>query len=296
MSPSGHPFHLWIGRDARMTAVALCEIRMSGATHTHEWGSLTDLTPGQPMSAGAASNRRGTQLILIAVAAVSLYVLAAGAYRPIIFATAVVLAVLVSASSSRAKVAGSVSTPNLRKYPDIHRLLTTLEERESFHRLLISAERIGATLPALEGLLDPGEAGDLVAQSLWDGAKILARRQELRVVRHDLQQHATTNLPDVSRARQNLLSQQHQAEALWSDINQDFERLTLRLIATAEAGEAYIRERDLDDALQRTERMLAELSIDDSIPGSLASEQLSDETASVLNAYRELNDLYGGKY
>lgn len=295
MSSSPDTFHLWIGRDAKATGVALCELRMSGKAHVHRWGSITELTPGPPMTAKAADRRAILQLILISIGALYLCGAGSGAYWGLILLAAGVLGFAVLLASIKAARESVLVTPNLRAYPDIHRVLTTPEERRSFQELLSLAERVGRTLPALDGLVEPNQAAELLAQGLWDGAKSLTRKQEIRAVRDDLKRHAHEGSSDMSRTRLDLLDQQQRADALWSEVNADLDKLTTHLTDAAKAGEAFVRDRELDDTLQRTEKALAELSIDAVYAGSNASEQLADETTAVLNAYRGLNDLYGGK-
>ncbi|MFE9185347.1 hypothetical protein ACFYMB_18715 [Micromonospora haikouensis] len=295
MSPSDHPFHLWIARDAQVTAVALTEMRMSGRANVREWGSITEVTPGKQITGSAASKRVTIQLIVVAV--VSLYVcgLASAVYWWLLLAVDLALVLLAVAAGFKAARRSTVVAPDIDLYPSIHRLLTTHEERLSFRDLQALAERIGRTLPALDGLVDPSDAAELVAESLWEGAAVLARRQEIREVRDELVRHASDGTVETNRARLDLQSQQQRAGDLWEEVNADLARLTSHLMATAAAGERFVRDQDLDDTLQRTGAALDKLSLDGSHAGAYAGEQLAEETTAVLTAYRELNDLYGGK-
>ncbi|MFF3852206.1 hypothetical protein [Micromonospora sp. NPDC002575] len=294
MSPSDHAFHLWIGRDSQVTAVALTEMRMSGRANVHEWGSITEVTPGQHITGSAASKRVTIQLIVVAI--VSLYVcgLSSAAYWWLLLAVDLALVLLAVTAARKAASRSTVVAPDIDIYPDIHRLIATHEERLAFRDLQTLAERIGRTLPALDSLVDPNEAAELVAESLWEGAGVLARRQEIREVRDDLGRHASDGSFESKRAHLDLQSQQRRADELWEEANADLARLTSHLTATAEAGERFVRDQDLEDTLQRTEAALNKLSLDGSHAGAYAGEQLADETTAVLTAYRELNDLYGG--
>ncbi|WP_328415507.1 hypothetical protein OG470_23510 [Micromonospora sp. NBC_00389] len=208
---------------------------------------------------------------------------------------AVVLAMAIFSASVKAEQLGTVITPDRHRHPDAHRVLMSQQERSEFDALLRLAERVAKTLPALQGLVDSNEAGRLLAQGLWHGAKNLARKQEIREVRDDLKRHAVARSDEVSRSRLDLLHQQQRAGALWNEVNAELEKLTSQLTAAAAAGETFIRDRDLDDTLDRTEKALAKLSIDDPAVPSAATEHLAEETTAVVQAYRELNDLYGGK-
>ncbi|MFG1903167.1 hypothetical protein [Micromonospora carbonacea] len=295
MSPSDHPFHLWIATDAETTTVAQCKLRMSGRTNSRRVGRITILSPGEPISPKAAEKRIGFQLLLIAAGASYLCCWGSQIHWGLILAGAVILTAFALSASANAKKPSTVVTPSLHLHPDRHRILVAHQDRRSFNDLLILTERIDKTLPALAGLVDSKNAAALVTQSLWEGAGFLVRRQEIRSVRESLGRHEGHSIGAPSRSRLDLRSQQQRADALWDEAKKDLKRLKFHLTATAEAGEAFIRDRELDDTLQRTEEALDRLSVDGSHAGAYAGEQLADETTAVLTAYRELNDLYGGK-
>ncbi|MEU4779374.1 hypothetical protein [Micromonospora sp. NPDC023633] len=296
MTSSENYVHLWIASDAKTTAVALTEVGVSGRARVHEWGSVTDVSPDAPMSREAANRRASQQMILIAVISIGICLAGGAPYAGVIFVAAFVLAAAAIVGAIRAERQGTVRTPDLRKFPDIHRVLTTPQEQRSFRALVTLAERVGRTLPELDELVEPNEAGELLAQALWDGAKNLARKQDIRTVRDDLRRHEKDTTDNSSRAYRDFVHQRQQADELWKEVRSELATLVAQLTAAAEAGERFIRDRDLDETLQRTEKALAELLIDPMSGPSGASEQLADETTAVLDAYRELNDLYGGKH
>ncbi|MGW5667745.1 hypothetical protein [Micromonospora sp. NPDC003776] len=248
------------------------------------------------MTSDAANGRATKQIMLIAVVAGGLCMVGGSRYAAIIVSGALVLGAAAIVGSVLAERPARVRMPDLKGFPEIHRVLTTPQEQRSFRALVGLAERVGRTLPALDELVDPNEAGELLAQALWDGAKSLARKQEIRAVRDELGRHEDHVSDDSSRSQRDFVHQRQQAKALWKEVNGDLAKLVAHLTAAAESGEAYIRDRELDDTLQRTEKALAELSADLMSGPSAASEQLADETTAVLDAYRGLNDLYGGKY
>ncbi|MEH0820718.1 MULTISPECIES: hypothetical protein [unclassified Micromonospora] len=296
MASSENYVHLWIASDAKTTAVALTEVGVSGRSRVHEWGSVTDTTPEAPMTREAASRRAAQQIMLVAVVFGGLCMAGGGAYAGLLISGGLVLSLVAIVGSVRAEQPGRVRTPSMRSFPDIHRVLSTPQEQRTFRALVKLAERVGRTLPELDELVEPNEAGELLAQALWDGAKTLARKQDVRAVRDDLRRHETHASDESSRAHRDLMHQRQQADALWEEVNGDLAKLVAQLTAAAESGERFIRDQDLDVTLQRTEKALAELSTDLMAGPSGASEQLADETTAVLDAYNELNDLYGGKH
>jgi hypothetical protein len=143
--------------------------------------------------------------------------------------------------------------------------------------------------------MEPSEAGELLAQTLWDGAKILARKEEIRDVRDELTLHVQNLADSRSRARLDILHQQQRANVLWEEVNEELDKLRSHLAAAVAAGEAFMVDRELDETLSRTERALARLSTEDPSVSSAAGQRLADETTAVVEVYRELNELYGGR-
>jgi hypothetical protein len=247
------------------------------------------------MTAKAAERRAKFQLVLVVSAALYFCSVGHGAYWWLVLIASGMLTIAIFSASAKAERPGEVTTPDIHRYPGIHRVLASFQERREFDQLLRLAERVGRTLPALEGLVEPSEAGELLAQALWDGAKSLARKEEIRGVRDDLKRHAQDRSGSLSRSRLDLLHQQKRADVLWKEVHGELEKLRSHLAAAAEAGEAFMRDRQLNDTLSRTEKTLERLSAEDPSGSSVASEQLADETTAVVEAYRELHELYGSK-
>ncbi len=294
MSPSDHPFRLWIASDDEQVVVALCPLRISGEQLKHEWGNLTDLRvlPPLPRSSGADGLPVATLLAVSLGGALCF----SGAPPMVALILAGLAALVVYARSLRKDLPGRVVAPGLKKYPDIHRVLDAPEEREDFLDLVELAERVGQVLPALNGMVDPADSAKALAQALWDGADILNRRKELRSVVEGLKRHDHAGLSEASRAVQYLAAQRTKASDLLEQVDAELARLAANLEAAAIAGENFSREQELLDAALQAEETLVGLASQELIAGSDASEQLAEETSAVLDAYRELNELYGGKH
>lgn len=298
MASSPDDFHLWIAEDKQSLMVAIAPIKMNGSARTREWGSVTEHTSA-PLSADQATRRTQVRLVVLWLA--GLIPCWLGVWLNSGFAAGAVLVVLLIASvvliaaSGAATKPGSISAPNLARFPELHEVLSRREERSTFRGFVDLAERVGRTLPALDGLVDPSEAGELLAEALWDAAELLGQKQELRRVREELEQFRSAGPGVMTRARFDLASQEQQADRLWTEADEQLNRLTQRLTAAAEAGEAFIRDRDLDATLRRTEEALGNLSSFGDAGVSESGERLAEETVEVVAAYRDLNDLYGGK-
>jgi hypothetical protein len=292
VAASGDGFHLWIARDADKVVVSTCPLRVSAKAQRHEWGNITDISAGAASTQDAGNRQSSRALLILGIAALAGCLLRIP-WQVLLPVTAVIGGVIVLSQVTAERV-GVVVAPDLDHYPDIHRVLTTVEERADFLELVRLTVRVGRTLPALKGLVEPTQASQLLALGLWDGAKMLARRQDIRAVLHDLKRHEHDDLPPLSRSRHDLNNQRQRAAALWNEVNAELDRLREHLMAAAVAGETFIRDRDLDRTLERTEKALAELAANDGPGESTAAEQLADETTAVLSAYRDLAELYGG--
>jgi hypothetical protein len=260
--PSDHPFHLWIATDHTRTVAALTPLKVSRGPLRHEWGSITDLRAAPVAS--TSPNVVSIVVLVALVAVVTLGLCGSGAPLVVILVLAV-LALGVGLAATLSKTPpGEVQTPDLAKFPEIHRSLSAPEERRDFFGLLALAERAGRTLPALEDAVDPSEGGQSLAEALWEGADILSRRQQLRP---QMQTPGAQSVPQghvASRVAEALAEQKARSQRLWDETNEAFSRLRTALELAAVAGE------------------------------NAAHDPQAIEAA--REAYQELDDLYGGKF
>ncbi|MEH0819856.1 MULTISPECIES: hypothetical protein [unclassified Micromonospora] len=157
--------------------------------------------------------------------------------------------------------------------------------------------RIRATLPLLDSMVDPQYGDLMLARALWQLAELLDRRQEIRRVRDRLIQMDYSDLPADSLAVFRILAQIDQVRDLWSDNNGRIEKVLADLRATLESSSRFIRERraesSVNQTLQEIETTLLNLAITAPPHHPDASENLSETTIAVLNAYKELSRQYG---
>ncbi|HEY0696442.1 MAG TPA: hypothetical protein VGD43_01360 [Micromonospora sp.] len=259
-------FHLWIARDPMTTAVALRPVTVSGTAHRHQWAGVTDVTAGP--AADRAWVERQTNLLTGIALAGALASYGMGVHWWLALPAAAIVVVLIRRATAWVACPGTVVAPDLDRQPHLHRVLVTRPERAAFEQLTVLAERIGRILPALDGLIDRREAGELLAQALWDGAELLTRRQELRAVRYDLTWFDGDESYQPDRAVHQ--DQRDRTGRLWADIDAELGRLTACLTDVATTGEQCARDR-----------------------GSASGQRPADGTVAVLAAYRELTDLFG---
>jgi hypothetical protein len=208
-----------------------------------------------------------------------------------------------------------VKAPRLRR--SSYAPLRGAAEQEAFDRAIGLADRISQTWPRLGALIDPADAGMLLAGALWEIAELLARRQELEAVvagldrpefiaepAHDArppkakpgtgaaaeaapaaaaaarQQRGTAN-PLVRELRSRLA----EAKAALAAVNADLVRRESALHRAEQAGLDFIREQEMRRAIRTADNALRAAPP----PGTLdAAADLADRTRAVVAAYREL--------
>ncbi|MEU2169566.1 hypothetical protein [Micromonospora chersina] len=169
-------------------------------------------------------------------------------------------------------------------------------DRLEFDKLIDLAQRIDKNIPMLTGLVDRNEAGEALARALWQAAGLLGRRRKIYSVIDELSRHEVKRLGEGSRVARDLQAQQSAAEELLKDLRVDLDKLMANLTATAEAGDDFRREREALRAVERASQTLAELATSSHEGTSAAADRLAEETVTVVRAYRELNELYGGRF
>ncbi|HEX5596945.1 MAG TPA: hypothetical protein VFX61_13155 [Micromonosporaceae bacterium] len=176
-------------------------------------------------------------------------------------------------------------------------VLVDPRDRAAFVEALNLARRVHLSVSGLQGLVDPVSTNLALAHALWEYAQVLVRRQEIQAVREGLLRQDHGGLPQESPVAGRLREQLNRTETLWQEIEAEARKHVGALSAAAEANERFIRERMAEHAVGEAVRW-AEESLNRIAPVAssnlpLASEQLADETAEVLTAYRELMSRYG---
>lgn len=262
MSPSEPPFHLWIAADNTRTVAAMAPLKVSRPSVKQEWGSITDLR-AVPVAQNSPNVAGIIVLVTLVVVGAFGLCLSGAPFLVIFILAALVLGAGLAATLSKAPPA-QVVAPDEAAFPELHRTFEKTEERTDFFELVRLAERAGRSLPAVEDVIDPVEGGQLLAQAVWEAADVLSRRQQLRpqVVRQQHQQvpTASTNSP----AANSLAEQREKARALWDQTQAEFSRIQTALELAAVASENAVHDPDALEA--------------------------------VLEAYRELADVYGERF
>jgi cob(I)alamin adenosyltransferase len=172
-------------------------------------------------------------------------------------------------------------------------VIDTRAEREKFLEAMKLAWRASETLPSLTQMIDTNQSSELMARTLWDAAKLLRHRSELVAILEKICGHDTTLLPDSSHAAKHLSVQRELTRKSISAIDADIANLLSHLESAATAGESFIQERKIKRAASQIEEELLSVGLYISDTNTTSSEQLAIDTKNVLDAYRELNELYG---
>ncbi|WP_249997631.1 hypothetical protein [Actinoplanes sp. M2I2] len=279
------PAELQIGMDAEKTVVSPYALRLrTGRAVKHRSGSLTELVPVPASGVSRTARRAGACRLSLSLVFVSAALYAVGVPWWLSFAASVATVATVWYRQDRAAQEACFDIP---AGDDVH-VLRTGEERAVLQRAVGVSRRIRRTWPGLSGMIDPDLADRSLTRALDDLGGLLARRQELRRLRTEIQGVRRQDVPADSPAVQALAAQRDRADQLWRETGRRINRILRGLDRTALAGEAFLREREIDETARRAEFVLAGLADRHAAPMTEAGPELADRTAAVITAYREL--------
>jgi hypothetical protein len=287
------PPSLYIGHDRAMTVVSTQPLKVErGGAGTIRWGRVAELIPGGP-AAGFTTARRllALSIALFAVAAGIAAFGTAWAWLPALAAAAVLVAS--GSLEGKQRRPGAILAPEFDRQAEQTVLLVDRQARDDMWAAINVGKRIWWALPALAGMVDTDATERLLASALFDLAKVLKQRQEVRGLVNELGQQRHHGLPADSPAVRKLVAQRDRLTQALSDLDADVARRMAGLEATAVAGETFIREREIHQVTDRVDQTLASLA-PSGFPGTPDSGvELADEVEAVLAVYRELNERYG---
>jgi hypothetical protein len=280
------PDELHVGVDAEKVVVSPYPLRMrAGRATRRRTGSLTEVLPmppsGRSREARITVTARVTLSLMVAAAVLYAFGLpwwlsAAGS------ATALVLLWRRMARSARP---GRLETPT----DEASRVLWAEPERVAFDRALAISRRIRRTWPALPDMIDPATADRSLTRALADLAGQMARRQDIRRLRSELQDVREEGVPGDSPAVLALVAQRERVERLWLETAESANKIIRSLDVAARAGETFLREQRINDTARAADQVLATLGAE--APPAEAGPELAARTEAVISAYRELQIL-----
>ncbi|WP_229072300.1 hypothetical protein [Actinoplanes sp. DH11] len=274
---------LHVGVDAEKTVVSPYTLKSrSGRLRRNRVGSVVETVPCAP--SGRTAEQR---TVFAARLAMPLILLAAalGAAGLSWWLGAAGCAGIIGYVWRRQARAAQVAAFAVPRDPE-SRVLWTAAERAAFDEALVVAERVRATWPVLAGMVDPVAADRSLTRALDELAGVLARRQDLRRLRTDLNGVRVADLPADSPARAAIAEQAGRAEELWQETGAAADRIVRGIETAARAGEGFLRERQVAATARHAERTLARVTGAASVDGSGA--ELADRTEAVIAAYRSL--------
>jgi hypothetical protein len=274
---------LHIGADAEKVVVSPYPLRMrEGRATRRRTGSVTEVLP-----AGPSGRSREARVAIACRVALPLIVLTAFLYAVGLpwwlpaLASATALTLLWR-RMARAARSGRLAVPADQE----SRVLWSEPERVAFERAVTVSRRIRRTWPALPDMIDPVTADRSLTRALGDLAGQMARRQEIRRLRAELQDVRGHGVPEDSPAVLALGAQRERVEKLWLETAESANRVLRSLNAAAQAGETFVREQRINDTTRAAEHVLASL-VPDAVPAE-AGPELAARTEAVISAYREL--------
>ncbi len=279
------PRVLHIGIDAEKIVVAPHPLTTrAGRARRHTTGSITEVVPVPGSERSRADRTR-----FAARLALPLLVLGAvpGAFGLPWWAgpaVAMALVALVAREQSRSARTGVLAVP----VGDTAHVLVAREERAAYERAVVVSRRIRRTWPALGGLVDPADADRTLTRALSELAALMARRQQIRRLRTELQTARHGEVPAGSPALLALAAQRSRVERLWRTTGDQANRMLASIDEAALAGESLIREQRLQQTAREAERAITRLALAGPVPVIEAGPELAERTAAVIAAYREL--------
>lgn len=277
---------LHIGIDTEKVVVSAYPLKMrSGRARRSRTGSVTRVRPVPPSGRG-----REVRLAFVARCALPLIFVAGVLYASglpwwLPAAAAAGAIGLIWRRQARAAEPGLVAVPGDAG----SRVLWATPERVAFDRAVVVSGRIRRTWPSLPDMIDPVAADRALTRSLDDLAGIMARRQEIRRLRAELQEVRALDVPDRSPAVLALAEQRARVEQLWLETAGQANRILRSLDAAARSGETFLRERRIGEAARSAEQVLATLAV--GVPSTETGPELAARTEAVIDAYRELETI-----
>ncbi len=174
------------------------------------------------------------------------------------------------------------------------RVLTQNTGREIFAKALDSAHRISETWPSLESLLPAGDAEMMLAGALWDLAGVLVKAERLHKVLVELSRPEFAQRSARDDTAREVEQQRRVARAALVELNEEIARRVTSIRRAEEAGEAFIREKEMRRVIHEAEESLRRIR-DEGAPvlsppaAPDTGAELAEHTESVLEAYRDLN-------
>jgi hypothetical protein len=165
--------------------------------------------------------------------------------------------------------------------------LTTISERAAFDRVLATADRITESWPGLGPLVDVFDAEAMLADALWEIARVLARRQEVSAVLAELSRPDFMAADPLDETARELGVHRRAARAAISQVEVELVQREANLRRVEQAGRRLSRELEMRRAIRTAEESLR-TSPDPGATGLDPAAELAEQTQSVLAAYREL--------
>jgi hypothetical protein len=174
------------------------------------------------------------------------------------------------------------------------RVLTQNTGREVFAKALESADRISETWPSLESLVPAADAEAMLAGALWDLAGVLVKAERLHKVLVELSRPEFAQRSAWDDTAREVEQHRRVTRAALVELNEEVARRVTSIRKAEEAGEAFIREKEMrrviHDAEESLRRIRDEAGAAFALPEPAdAGADLAEHTQSVLDAYRELN-------
>ena len=278
---------IYVARDVNATVVSRQRLRMAGGrTVRRRWKALTELSPDtvdqQPRDAVVGT-------VMVAGPPILTGALAA-AFAPIEIGIVAGGVVFFAMSYVGPLIRRRLTKKGPRTTGGEAYRLTTISERAAFDRVLATADRITETWPGLGSLVDVFDAEAMLADALWEIARVLARRQEVSGVLAELSRPDFMVAEPGDETARELRVHRRAARVAMAQVEAELLQREANLRRVEQAGRRLSRELEMRRAIRTAEESLRTSQSVEAAGLKFVdpAAELAEQTQSVLAAYREL--------
>ena len=292
------PEHLWLADDEDKLVVSVLAPEIAGDSRHDTTGPVTIVTPypvtrpggmyaTRPAEVGLHTPRTGGARIGWAGTAGSVALASGGAWvaGPWVGAAAVVAGLGVTAWQAVRRYARTA-----HQWAEGHLVLTQHEDREAIKRAAQNVRVVAASWPKLRTHVALDDPSSVLVTQLWDLAVLVGQRAAARQLRRDLAASAV-GIPAGSATALELADRAAQVDQALTQLDTTIDRRQSHLWQLAGTVRAFVTDQD---ALARARATMRDADQHRSAAPveqieSLTSD-LTEHTAAVLTAYRELTE------
>ncbi|WP_089256134.1 MULTISPECIES: hypothetical protein [Asanoa] len=290
------PEHLWLADDEDKLVVSVLAPEVAGAARHDTTGPVTIVTPcpvrragglhpTRPAPVGLHTPRTGAARLAWAGTTGSAAAAAGGAWAAGPWAGT---ALIVAGAAVTAWQALRRYTRTAHRWAEGHQVLTRHEDRDVINRAAQNVRAIAASWPRLRTHVALDDPSPALVDQLWELTLRVSERATARQRGQDLRA-AAVDVPTGSRVALELTDQMTQVDRAVARLDRAIDQRQADLWRLADHVHAFVTEQEMLARAHATTRSADQhRNVPSAEPGETATGELTDHTAAVLAAYREL--------